>query len=117
MRELIELQLPKLVEALDRKADSPLDQRPAQTSSPSVHLSQSSHSTDQAPISSTFSLRGPTRISSTSSSIASSPMLRSSLEDYQPSKSLLTDVVEEPVHEKVDDYEMVDAHPRDSRGK
>ena len=115
MRELRELQLPKLVEALERKAEG-LDQRPIQSSSSSVHLSQSSLSSDQTPVSSTFSLRGPTRVSSASSSIASSPMVRASFDDYSP-KSLLTDVVEEPFQEKVDDCEMVDAHPRDSKGK
>ena len=112
MRELRELRLPKLIEAREDRMNAGADAQPI---SP-LHLSQSSASLDQTPISPTFSLRGLGKYPSANSSLASSPTMRSSLDDYSQ-KRPLTEVREEPVQEKEDEFEMVDAFPRDREGK
>ena len=114
MRELRELYLPKLVEARDRVANPPFRSETEWQPSTPLHLSQSSLSTDQTPVSPTFSVRSQPKLLSPTSSLASSPVMRSSLEDYSP-KRPLTEVREEPHQEKDDEFEMVDALPRDSK--
>ena len=109
MRELRELQLPKLLEARESRAAP----GPSLPNCSPLNLSQSSASSDSTILSPTFSLRSPAKFSSATSSVASSPTMRSSLDDYSP-KRQLTDVREEPVQEKDDGFEMVDAIPRDS---
>ena len=111
MRELRELYLPKLVEARDRttsilRSDADL------YSSTTLPLSRSSVSTDRTPSSPTFSMRSQVKLFSANSSLSSSPTMRSSLEDYSP-KRPLTEVQEEPYPERDDNFEMVDAFPRD----
>ena len=111
MRQLRELYLPKLVEA--RRNGSGILEIDAEFPYPSspLHMSQSSTASDQTSISPTFSLRSHSRLPSASSSIASSPTMRASLEGF---KRPLTEVKEEPHRERDSDFEMVDAFTRDS---
>jgi hypothetical protein len=97
MKEQHEVPLPRMVET--RRDDGPGLEIDAelQVTSP-LHHSQSSISSDQAPLSPTFSLRGHTKLPSTNSSLSSSPTMRSSLDFKRP----LTEVKEEPQHERED---------------
>lgn len=111
MRQLRELYLPKLVEARrNGSGNLEIDAGLPYPGSP-LHLSQSSTASDQTPISPTFSLRCHSRLPSSSSSVASSPAMRASLDGF---KRPLTEVKEEPHHERDSDFEMVDAFTRDS---
>ena len=80
-----------------------------------LHLSTSSTSSTDgpSPTTPTFSLRGHSRFPSSTSSLASSPIMRDSMDGFGPQKRL-TKVKEEP-QEREDDFEMVD-NVDDSRG-
>ncbi|KAL8786090.1 MAG: hypothetical protein Q9195_008366 [Heterodermia aff. obscurata] len=98
MRDLRPLRLPQMVEA--RKKDE------AVMSSPISVVSQSSHVSDlPSPTTPTFSIRGHGRFPSSSSSLASSPVVRESMDGFGSAKRPLTEVKEE---ERDDDLEMVD---------
>ncbi|KAL8983219.1 MAG: hypothetical protein Q9177_005039 [Variospora cf. flavescens] len=108
MRELIPLQLPKVVEAR-RKRESMNVDPPLMTSDAGhpLQLSQSSTSSDYpSPITPTFSARGHSRFPSSTSSLASSPPMRDSMDGFGAGKRPLTEVREEPL-ERDEDYEMV----------
>ena len=76
--------------------------------SPISVVSPSSPTSDfPSPSTPTFSLRGHGRFPSSSSSLASSPVIRESMDGFGSGKRPLTEVKEEPP-EKDDDYEMVD---------
>lgn len=109
MRELRQLKLPQLVEAR-RKED--LESRggsPEFGGSVNVlHLTQSSTSSDYpSPVTPTFSLRGHSRFPSSTSSLASSPILCDSMDTFGSGKRPLTDVKEEP-QERDEDFELLD---------
>ena len=136
MHQLRLLRLPLLVEArrkresLGSELDPPPQELPGSgstvrssasiscTESP-CHLSRSLTSSSdgpQSPTTPTFSVRAHSRISSSASSLASSPNMRDSLEGYM-GKRPLTEVKEEPQQEK-DDVDMFDASPaRNSNGE
>lgn len=61
-----------------------------------------------SPTTPTFSLRGHSRFPSSSSSLASSPIVRESMDGFGPQKRPLTEVKEEP-HERESDYEIINA--------
>ncbi|KAL8787585.1 MAG: hypothetical protein Q9213_002147 [Squamulea squamosa] len=114
MRELRKLQLPQLVEARKReermvKVDK-VDTSIAFTASTMGHplqLSQSTTSSDYpSPTTPTFSTRGHSRFPSSTSSLASSPAVRESMDTFAVGKRPLTEVREEP-QEPEDDYEMI----------
>lgn len=74
---------------------------------PGSHLSRSSTLSEYpSPTTPTFSLRGHSRLPSSSSSAPSSPNMRESIEAFAPASRPLTDVKEEP-QDKDDDYQMV----------
>lgn len=78
-------------------------------SSPISAVSQASPISDlPSPSTPTFSLRGHARFPSSTSSLASSPTVRESMDGFGSAKRPLTEVKEEPP-EKDDDYEMVDS--------
>ena len=114
-RELKQFILPQLVEARkhqqpgDVMAESPLFTGHAQ------HLSGSSTISDIP--SPTFSLRGHSRLSSSTSSLTQSPVMRESMDGYGSVNRPLTDVKEEPL-DKIEDYEMVNGFggPRGPEG-
>ena len=82
-------------------------------SSPISVVSQSSHVSDlPSPTTPTFSLRGHGRFPSSSSSLASSPVVRESMDGFGSAKRPLTEVKEEPL-ERDDDFEMVDCSDAD----
>ena len=82
-------------------------------SSPISVVSQSSHVSDlPSPTTPTFSLRGHGRFPSSSSSLASSPVVRESMDGFGSGKRPLTEVKEEPL-ERDDDFEMVDCSEAD----
>lgn len=110
MRELRQLKLPQLVEAR-RRAESEngsTDSLDLSPGSQSLHRSRSSTSLDvQPPLSPTFSLRGHSRLPSSSSSLASSPKTRESLDGYMASKRPLTQVMEALEKDEEGDNEMM----------
>ena len=78
-------------------------------SSPISVMSQSSPASDlPSPSTPTFSLRGHARFPSSTSSLASSPVMRESMDGFGSAKRPLTEVEEEPP-ERDDDYDMVDS--------
>ncbi|KAI4268351.1 MAG: hypothetical protein LQ337_007895 [Flavoplaca oasis] len=105
MRELRKLHLPQLVEAKKRQErTAKLDTSASCTMAHSVQLSQSSISSDYpSPTTPTFSTRGHSRFPSSTSSLASSPVLRDSIDAFGVGKRPLTEVREEP-HEPDEDY-------------
>ncbi|MCJ1358283.1 MAG: hypothetical protein MMC33_008282 [Icmadophila ericetorum] len=111
MRELRQLKLPQLVEAR-RRAESEngsTDSLDISLGSQSLHRSRSSTSLDaQPPLSPTYSLRGHSRLPSSSSSLASSPKTRESLDGYMASKRPLTQVMEALEKDEDGDDEMLD---------
>ena len=79
-----------------------------------LHHSQSSTSSDMpSPVTPTFSLRGHTRYPSSTSSLASSPVLHDSMDGFGTPKRPLTDVKEEPL-EREEGFEMVNSFSNDS---
>lgn len=75
--------------------------------SPESQCSQAAVSSSlPSPVTPTFSLRGHGRFPSSTSSPASSPVLRDSMDGFGSGKRPLTEVKEEPL-EREDDYEMV----------
>ena len=100
MRELRPLRLPQMLEAR-KKEDANI--------SPQSQHSRSTSSPDRSsPVTPTFSLRGHGRFPSSTSSLASSPAMRESMDGFCSGKRPLTEVKEEP-QERDDDYEMVDS--------
>lgn len=98
MRELRPLRLPQLLEAR-RKEDANM--------SPESQCSQATTSSSlPSPVTPTFSLRGHGRFPSSTSSPASSPVMRESMDGFSSGKRPLTEVKEEPL-EREDDYDMV----------
>lgn len=79
---------------------------PVSTGHGSHHSRSSTISNSTSPTSPTSSARGHSRLPSSTSSLASSPTLRESIDGYGSTKRPLTDVREE-THDKDDDYEMV----------
>jgi len=114
MRELRPLRLPQLVEARRKEEGESLMESPRSTSSGHAsHHSQSSTSSEVAsPVTPTFSLRGHTRYPSSTSSLASSPQMRESMDGFGTAKRPLTDVKEEPF-EREDDFEIIDSFRSD----
>lgn len=112
MRELIQLQLPKVVEARKKRESMVVVDSPVlSTTGYPLQSSQSSASSElPSPITPTFSTRGHSRFPSTNSSLASSPPMRDSLDGFGVGKRPLTEVREEPL-ERDDDYEMVNGFP------
>ena len=105
MRELRPLRLPQLLEARG-KDDTNM-------SSPTSVASQSPTVSDlPSPSTPSFSLRGHARFPSSSSSLASSPVVRESIDSFGSPKRPLTEVKEEPV-ERDDDLEMTDSSEAD----
>ncbi len=103
-RELKTFMLPQLVEARMRQDG---EGRSSVSTSHGQHPSRSSTiSNSTSATSPTSSARGHSRLPSSTSSLASSPTLRESIDGYGSSKRPLTDVREEP-HDKDEDYEMV----------
>ena len=83
------------------------------------HSSRSSTLSDgPSPTTPTFSMRGHSRLPSSTSSLASSPALRESLDGYGTGHRPLTDVKEEP-HDKEEDQQMINGFedPRHREGK
>ena len=114
MRELRQFKLPQLVEA--RRKDD-LETRGVSpelgASGNALHLTQSSASSDYpSPVTPTFSLRGHSRFPSSTSSLASSPVLCDSMDTFGSGKRALTDVKEEP-QERDEDFEMLN-HSNDA---
>ena len=107
MRELRKLRLPQLVEAKKQEERIvKVDTAASRTMGHLVQLSQSSISSDYpSPTTPTFSTRGHSRFPSSTSSLASSPVLRDSIDAFGVSKRPLTEVREEP-HEPDEDHEM-----------
>lgn len=105
MRGLIQLQLPMVVEARKkRESNSPSFSSEA---GHILHLSQSSTSSGiSSPTTPTLSAQGHSRFPSSSSSLASSPPMRESIDGFGVGKRPLTEVREEPL-ERDGDYEMV----------
>ena len=132
MRGLRALQLPQLVEARRKRESSSessdLDLQElsgsrsstrsstSSTNSSPLHLSHSSISSDlsQSPVSSIFTSRSHSRITSSKSSLASSPNMRESLDGYM-GKRPLTEVKEEP-HQEKDDFEVLDVPQQEVDG-
>ena len=114
MRELRPLRLPQLVEDRRiREKEDAMDSPDSMSIGHNLHLSQSSTSSDAtSPVTPTFSLRGHSRFSSSSSSLASSPTMRESLDGFGTPKRPLTDVKEEP-QEREEDYEMLESVEKD----
>ncbi|KAL8996406.1 MAG: hypothetical protein Q9169_004054 [Polycauliona sp. 2 TL-2023] len=110
MRELRKLQLPQLVEA--RKRDERtvnVDTSASTAIGHPMQLSQSSISSDYpSPTTPTFSTRGHSRFPSSTSSLASSPALRDSMDAFGVGKRPLTEVREEP-HEPDEDYDLINS--------
>jgi len=108
MRELRQLKLPQLVEARKKEdLDARMDSPEFGGSVNALHLSQSSTSSDYpSPVTPTFSLRGHSRFPSSTSSLASSPVLCDTMDTYGSGKRPLTDVKEEP-HERDEGFEML----------
>ena len=105
-RELKPLMLPQLVEARSNEEGNV-----AMDSSGSIgvgtHLSRSSTLSDYpSPTTPTFSLRGHSRLPSSSSTTPSSPNMRESIEAFGSASRPLTDVKEESL-DKDEDYQMV----------
>lgn len=105
-RELKPLMLPQLVEARSREEGNV-----AMDSSNSIglgnHLSRSSTLSEHpSPTTPTFSLRGHSRLPSSTSSTPSSPNMRESVEAFGSASRPLTDVKEEPL-DKDEDHQMV----------
>jgi hypothetical protein len=111
MRELRPLRLPQMVEEDRKKREDARNSSESQESGPvehTLHHSFSSTSSDNhSPVTPTFSLRGHMRFSSSSSSLASSPTMRESIDGFAASKRPLTEVKEEP-HERDEDVEMTE---------
>lgn len=86
-----------------------MESRDAGPTTHGLQLSTSSISSADmpSPTTPTFSLRGHARFPSSTSSLASSPIMRESTDGFGSQKRPLTDVKEEP-HEREEDYEMVD---------
>lgn len=101
-RELRPFLLPQEVEARKAREGDTMMQSPISTTGHAQHLSGSSSISDLT--SPTFSLRGHSRLPSSTSSLASSPVIRESMDGYGTVNRPLTDVKEE---DKVEDFEMV----------
>ncbi|KAL8935189.1 MAG: hypothetical protein Q9216_005545 [Gyalolechia sp. 2 TL-2023] len=112
MRELIQLQLPKVVEARKKRESMAMVDSPIlSTTGHALQLSHSSTSSElPSPITPTFSARGHSRFPSSTSSLASSPPMRDSMDGFGVGKRPLTEVREEPL-ERDEDYEMVNGFP------
>ncbi|KAL9604982.1 MAG: hypothetical protein Q9219_000170 [cf. Caloplaca sp. 3 TL-2023] len=110
MRELIQLQLPKVVEARKKRESTLMvDTMNLSTTGHAVHLSQSSTSSElPSPVTPTFSTRGHSRFPSSTSSLASSPPMRDSIDGFGVGKRPLTEVREEPL-ERDEDFDMLDS--------
>lgn len=102
-RELKTFVLPQLVEARMRQDGEGTSVSTSHGQHPSRSSTISNSTSATSP---TSSARGHSRLPSSTSSLASSPTLRESIDGYGPSKRPLTDVCEEP-HDKDEDYEMV----------
>lgn len=110
MRELIQLQLPKVVEARKKRESMYVESlsTPTEIGHP-LQLSQSSTSSGlPSPTTPTFSTRGHSRFPSSTSSLASSPPVRDSSDGFGVGKRPLTEVREEPI-ERDGDFEMVNS--------
>lgn len=113
MRELRKLQLPQLVEARKQeertvKVDTSIAFVASTVGHP-LQLSQSTTSSDYpSPTTPTFSTRGHSRFPSSTSSLASSPAMRDSLDAFTVGKRPLTEVREEP-QEPDEDYKMINS--------
>ena len=109
MRELRQFRLPQLVEARKKEdGETRVESPEFGASGNALHLTQSSASSDYpSPVTPTFSLRGHSRFPSSTSSLASSPVLCDSMDTFGSGKRPLTDVKEEP-HERDEDFEMLD---------
>lgn len=107
MRELRPFRLPLLVEA--RRKEQEMESPETASFGHGLHLSTSSTSSTDipSPTTPTFSLRNHSRFPSSTSSLASSPIMRESMDGFGAPKRPLTDVKEEP-QEREDDYEIVD---------
>lgn len=103
-RELRPFHLPGLVEARKVEESEMFTGSPISTTGHAQHLSGSSTISDLP--SPTFSLRGHSRLPSSTSSLASSPAVRESMDGFGTVNRPLTDVKEEP-QDRVEDYEMV----------
>lgn len=109
MRELKQLRLPQLVEARKRRASMNLESPNSPTTAHMLQSSQTSNATSTettSPITPAYSPRGHGRFPSSTSSLASSPPLRDSLDGFTVGKRPLTEVREEP-HEREEDFEMI----------
>ncbi|KAK0514772.1 hypothetical protein JMJ35_003389 [Cladonia borealis] len=105
-RELKTLKLPQLVEAR-RNQELDMSQVSPSSTGHTHHSSRSSTLSDgPSPTTPTFSMRGHSRLPSSTSSLASSPALRESLDGYGTGHRPLTDVKEEP-HDKEEDQQMI----------
>ncbi|KAL8743149.1 MAG: hypothetical protein Q9184_008149, partial [Pyrenodesmia sp. 2 TL-2023] len=110
MRELIQLQLPKVVEARKKRESMYAESLSTSTEiGHSLQLSQSSTSSGlPSPTTPTFSTRGHSRFPSSTSSLTSSPPVRDSSDGFGIGKRPLTEVREEPI-EREGDFEMVNS--------
>ncbi|KAI4107087.1 MAG: hypothetical protein LQ339_002783 [Xanthoria mediterranea] len=102
MRELRKLHLPQLVEARMR------EERTVKLDTATMAHPSSVSSEYPSPTTPTFSTRGHSRFPSSTSSLASSPVLRDSMDAFGVGKRPLTEVREEP-HEPEEDYQMINA--------
>lgn len=109
-RGLIDLQLPKLVEAAKKQQEGlTLDSPNPPAVGYALRNSQSSTSSDlPSPGSPTFSAWGHSRFPSSSSSLASSPspLMRESMDGFGTPKRPLTEVKEEP-QEREEEHEAM----------
>ncbi|KAL8653063.1 MAG: hypothetical protein Q9226_003998 [Calogaya cf. arnoldii] len=117
MRELRKLHLPQLVEARMREERSvKIDTSASATTAHPIQLSQSSVSSDYPSPTTPTSARVHSRFPSSTSSLASSPALRDSMDAFAVAKRPLTEVREEP-QEPDEDYHMINAFANSPPGQ
>lgn len=109
MPELKKYKPPLRVEARRQEREDAMAASDLSASDGPLHLTTSSTSSAEipSPTTPTFSARGHSRFpSSSNSSLASSPIVRESMDGFPTQKRPLTEVMEEP-HERESDYEII----------
>ena len=105
-RELKPLMLPQLLEARS-KEEGNVTMDSANSAGLGIHLSRSSTLSEHpSPTTPACSVRGHSRLPSSTSSAPSSPNMRESIDAFASASRPLTDVKEEP-QDKDEDYQMV----------
>ncbi|MCJ1344238.1 hypothetical protein MMC31_002441 [Peltigera leucophlebia] len=116
MRELRPFKLPQLVE--DRVNENKIDTSESAPTGHGLYLSTSSTPSEEvssAPTTPTISVRVHSRFPSSSSSLASSPTMRESIDGFGSQKTPLSDVKEEPL-EREEGFQMAESLSIISKG-